>query len=171
MLEAAANQGGATIITIRSNLQKMVGEADANVLLTAPDTGGVQLASLGPLLSLTQLAKGEIDRATFARRFGHRGPHEAEVSTRAQVRTRTGSISSSTACVRQKRMSPRCSPARKRHASPLGRGYIDFTRGRKHRYAARLTAGRPSPENAKRRAPRWFGPSGCYAPLSSAPVN
>src|SRR5262249_22982663 len=40
-----------------------------------------QLASLGPLVGLEQLARGEIDRATYARRYGHRGPHEFEVST------------------------------------------------------------------------------------------
>jgi pyruvate,water dikinase len=80
MLQAAANQGGAAILTIPRNLQKLVGEEDANALLTGLGTGSGQLASLGPLLGLTQLAKGEIDRATFARQFGHRGPHEAEVS-------------------------------------------------------------------------------------------
>ncbi len=30
-------------------------------------------------MGLSQLAEGVIDRATFAGRFGHRGPHEAEV--------------------------------------------------------------------------------------------
>ena len=81
MLEAAANQGGAAILTIRRNLQKLVGADDASALLTGPGAGSGRLASLGPLLGLTQLAKGEIDRATFARQFGHRGPHEAEVSS------------------------------------------------------------------------------------------
>jgi len=80
MVQATANQGGAAILTIPGNLQKLVGEGDANALLTGPGTGSGQLASLGPLLGLTQLAKGEIDRAIFARQFGHRSPHEAEVS-------------------------------------------------------------------------------------------
>jgi rifampicin phosphotransferase len=35
---------------------------------------------LGPLLGLAQLARGEIDRATFARQYGHRSSHEFEVS-------------------------------------------------------------------------------------------
>jgi pyruvate,water dikinase len=80
MVQASANQGGAAILTIPRNLQKLLGEDDANALLTGPGAGSGLLASLGPLLGLTQLAKGEIDRATFARQFGHRGPHEAEVS-------------------------------------------------------------------------------------------
>jgi phosphohistidine swiveling domain-containing protein len=80
MLEAAANQGGGAILFLRRNLQKMMGQEDADALLTS--SGGKQgpLSSLEPLLGLTQLAGGSIDRATFARRFGHRGPHEAELS-------------------------------------------------------------------------------------------
>ncbi len=80
MLAAAANQGGAAILMIPRNLQKLVGEDDASALLTDPGAGSRQLASLGPLLGLARVAKGEMDRATFARQFGHRGPHEAEVS-------------------------------------------------------------------------------------------
>jgi phosphohistidine swiveling domain-containing protein len=80
MLEAAADQGGAAIVSIPHNLRKLVGDEDANALLTGLSISSSQLASLGPMLGLTQLAKGEIDRATFARQFGHRGPHEAEIA-------------------------------------------------------------------------------------------
>ncbi|HEX9135132.1 MAG TPA: PEP/pyruvate-binding domain-containing protein [Ktedonobacteraceae bacterium] len=80
MLEATGNQVGGALITVRHKLRKLVGEADATALLSGLSTGQAQLASLGPLLGLAQLAHGEIDRATFARQYGHRGPHEAEVS-------------------------------------------------------------------------------------------
>ena len=80
MLEATGNQVGGALITVRHTLRKLVGEADATVLLSGLSTGQAQLASLGPLLGLAQLAHGEIDQATFARQYGHRGPHEAEVS-------------------------------------------------------------------------------------------
>ncbi|MDR3602316.1 MAG: PEP/pyruvate-binding domain-containing protein [Desulfosporosinus sp.] len=80
MLEAAGRQDGGALVSVRRNLQKMVGEADTNTLLTGLGTGTNHLASLGPLIGLTQLAHGEIDRATFAREYGHRSPHEFEVS-------------------------------------------------------------------------------------------
>jgi pyruvate,water dikinase len=80
MLEAAANQGGGAILFLRRNLQKMVGQEDADALLTSSSGAQGPLSSLEPLLGLNQLANGVIDRATFARRFGHRGPHEAELS-------------------------------------------------------------------------------------------
>jgi lauroyl/myristoyl acyltransferase/phosphohistidine swiveling domain-containing protein len=80
MLETAVNSGGGDILSIRRDLQKLVGEEDTNLLLTGLSTRSGPLASLGPLLDLTQLAQGKIDRATFVRQFGHRGPHEMEVS-------------------------------------------------------------------------------------------
>ncbi len=80
MLEAGARRDGTVIVWCRRELRNLVGEADANALLSGLSAGASQLASLGPLLGLTQLARGEIDRATFARQYGHRGPHEFEVS-------------------------------------------------------------------------------------------
>ena len=79
MLDAASSDIDAFML-IRGDLRKLVGEADATALLSGLSTGQAQLASLGPLLGLEQLAHGEIDQATFARQYGHRGPHEAEVS-------------------------------------------------------------------------------------------
>lgn len=79
MLEAGAKRDGNALIMTRNRLSKMVGETDANLLLFSGQNAS-HLASLGPLLSLTRLARGEIDRAAFAREYGHRGPHEFEVS-------------------------------------------------------------------------------------------
>ncbi len=80
MLEASTRQEGGALLTVRRALCKLVGEADANELLSGLSEGANHLASLGPLLGLAQLARGEIDRATFAQQYGHRSPHEFEVS-------------------------------------------------------------------------------------------
>jgi phosphohistidine swiveling domain-containing protein len=80
MLEAGARRDGSTIVWTRRTLNKLVGEADASALLSGLHSGAGQLASLGLLLDLDRVARGEIDRAEFARRNGHRGPHEFEVS-------------------------------------------------------------------------------------------
>jgi pyruvate,water dikinase len=80
MLEAAAKQDSNALVLVRRNLKRLVGEADADVLLTGLHSGTSQLASLGPLVGLEQLSRGELDRDTFARKWGHRGPHEFEVS-------------------------------------------------------------------------------------------
>jgi pyruvate,water dikinase len=80
MLEAGARRDGGALVWFRRKLRKLVGETEANALLSGLSTDASQLASLGPLLGLTQLASGAIDRATYARQYGHRGPHEFEVA-------------------------------------------------------------------------------------------
>jgi phosphohistidine swiveling domain-containing protein len=80
MLSAATRSSGASFITTRKRLQGLVGDAAANALTAGLGAQAGQLASLGLLDGLEQLAAGEIDRDTFNRRFGHRGPHEFEIS-------------------------------------------------------------------------------------------
>ncbi|MFI7462397.1 PEP/pyruvate-binding domain-containing protein [Nonomuraea sp. NPDC049646] len=79
MLEAAGRQGGATLVWTRDRLHRLMGEADAEAMLTGVNADG-ELASLGPVLGLGRLARGEISREEFALAYGHRGPHEFEVS-------------------------------------------------------------------------------------------
>ncbi|MGZ3672925.1 MAG: PEP/pyruvate-binding domain-containing protein [Ktedonobacterales bacterium] len=80
LLAAGARVDGGGLAKIRTDLRKLVSEADTNALLTGLQGGGTVLASLGPVVGLTQLARGEIDRDTYASTCGHRGPHEFEIS-------------------------------------------------------------------------------------------
>ena len=80
MLSAATRSSGASFITTRKRLQRLVGDAAANALTAGLGGQAGQLASLGLLDGLEQVATGEIDRDTFNRRYGHRGPHEFEIS-------------------------------------------------------------------------------------------
>jgi phosphohistidine swiveling domain-containing protein len=77
---AAAGAGGGALLTVPKKLAALIGEDDATVLLSGQLAGGAQLASLGPVTGLAQLARGELDRAGFVRLYGHRGAHEMEVS-------------------------------------------------------------------------------------------
>ena len=81
MLSAATRSSGASFVTTRKRLQRLVGDAAANALTAGLGSQAGQLASLGLLDGLELLATGEIDRDTFNRRYGHRGPHEFEIST------------------------------------------------------------------------------------------
>ena len=78
MLSAAAAHG-TTLVSIPGKLATLVGEADSALLLSG-QADGLPLASLGPVTGLARLARGEIDRDTFARQYGHRGSHEVELS-------------------------------------------------------------------------------------------
>jgi rifampicin phosphotransferase len=77
---AAATAHGTRLLTGPRKLAGLVGEADAALLLSGQQAGDTPLASLGPATGLARLARGEIDRDTFTRRFGHRGAHEVELS-------------------------------------------------------------------------------------------
>ncbi len=77
---AAATAHGTTLLSVPGKLTNLVGEADSALLLSGRQAGGTPLASLGPATGLTRLARGEIDRDTFARQYGHRGSHEIELS-------------------------------------------------------------------------------------------
>ena len=81
MLSAATRSSGASFVTTRRRLQRLVGDAAANALTAGLGLQAGQLASLGLLDGLDQLDRAEIDRETFNRRYGHRGPHEFEIST------------------------------------------------------------------------------------------
>jgi len=77
---AAATAHGTTLLSVPGKLARLVGEADSALLLSGQQAGGLSLASLGPVTGLARLARGEIDRDTFARQYGHRGAHEVELS-------------------------------------------------------------------------------------------
>lgn len=81
MLEAGSKRDNGAFITVRQKLRKLVGAAETNALLAGGGAEANRLASLGPLLGLSQLLHGEIDQATYARQYGHHSPHEFEVST------------------------------------------------------------------------------------------
>lgn len=79
MLVTATSRNMA-LLTTPATLQSLIGESDATLLLSGQQTGGTGLASLGPATGLARLARGEFDRDTFVREYGHRGAHEAELS-------------------------------------------------------------------------------------------
>jgi phosphohistidine swiveling domain-containing protein len=80
MLAAATRKDRDTLLNLRTELTDKVGDADAGVLTSGLHQGDRELASLGLLVGLQQLEQGAISRAEFADQYGHRGPHEFEVS-------------------------------------------------------------------------------------------
>ena len=71
---------GTTLLSSPGKLAALVGEADSALLLSGQQADGIPLASLGPVTGLARLVRGEIDRDTFVRKYGHRGSHEVELS-------------------------------------------------------------------------------------------
>jgi rifampicin phosphotransferase len=77
--------GGATqpleaTAKLKAELNELVGEADTNALFSNLSKNGSLLASLGPVVGVAQVAQGKMSRAEYLDKYGHRGPHEAELS-------------------------------------------------------------------------------------------
>lgn len=80
LLAAGARLDGAGLVRIRPWLLKLVPESDANALLTGLHTTAGPLASLGPVVGLDRVARGEVSREDHVREWGHRCPDEFEIS-------------------------------------------------------------------------------------------
>ncbi|GGL11876.1 hypothetical protein Sme01_68340 [Sphaerisporangium melleum] len=80
MLAVAARQDAGSLVYLPEQLEKLVGAADATALMSAMRAGGDRLESLGPLLGLMRVKRGETSREEYARRYGHRCPDEFEMS-------------------------------------------------------------------------------------------
>jgi pyruvate,water dikinase len=81
MLSAATRSAGQSLVTTRQQLRTLVGDADANAILTGLGGAAGDLASLDLMRGLEDVASGAISRATFNEMYGHRGPHEFEVTS------------------------------------------------------------------------------------------
>jgi pyruvate,water dikinase len=68
-----------TYVKLSETLTKLMGTEDANTLISN-FRGDAELASLGPVVGLARLIKGEMTREEYLMRYGHRGPNELELS-------------------------------------------------------------------------------------------
>jgi len=65
---------------LRRELTDLVGPDDADALISNLSRGSDLLDSLGPLVGLARMAHGEMTREAYLESYGHRGPHEFELS-------------------------------------------------------------------------------------------
>ncbi len=63
---------------LETDLRELVGAVDANALLSNLSGLSSPLESLGPVIGLTQVARGEMSREAYLEAYGHRGVNEAE---------------------------------------------------------------------------------------------
>ncbi|MDF2615105.1 MAG: phosphoenolpyruvate synthase [Clostridia bacterium] len=67
------------VTKLDNKLTKLVGKEDANTLLSNL-RGSTGLESLGPVMGISKVIKGEMSREQYLKKYGHRGPHEYELS-------------------------------------------------------------------------------------------
>ncbi|QFZ19948.1 PEP/pyruvate-binding domain-containing protein [Saccharothrix syringae] len=80
LFNMGARNGPMSSTRVRGRLVALVGEDDAAALLTGAHGAGGELVSLGPVLGLAGLRRGEISREDYVRAHGHRFDDEFEVS-------------------------------------------------------------------------------------------
>jgi pyruvate,water dikinase len=68
------------LMKFKRELADLVGQSDANTLFSGLSTGTETLASLGPVIGVAKVAQGKMSREQYLEKYGHRGPHEAELS-------------------------------------------------------------------------------------------
>jgi phosphohistidine swiveling domain-containing protein len=75
-----ANYSSAYTLNLWRTLAKLTGDEDASVLISnlSDETG--LLPSLEPVVGIARVAKGELSRAAYLEQYGHRSPHEFELS-------------------------------------------------------------------------------------------
>jgi len=69
------------ISKLRGELTELLGPDDTIALLSNVSTEDETLASLGVVVNLDRLRCGQISREEYLKAYGHRGPHEIELST------------------------------------------------------------------------------------------
>lgn len=75
----AGGTKAALALTLNKKLAKMAGTEDANTLLSNL-RGDSELASLGPVVGISKVIKGKMSREEYLTQYGHRSPHEFELS-------------------------------------------------------------------------------------------
>ncbi|MEU4767537.1 PEP/pyruvate-binding domain-containing protein [Actinosynnema sp. NPDC023794] len=80
VFDAGARNGSMSSVKLRRKLAELVGEDDTTALLTGAHGAAGELESLGPVLGLARLKRGEITREAYVRQYGHRFADEFEVS-------------------------------------------------------------------------------------------
>ncbi len=64
------------LAALRAALVKLLGEVEAGEFMSAISASAEHLVSLGPLLDIARVARGEMTPEAYTAHYGHRGPYE-----------------------------------------------------------------------------------------------
>jgi phosphohistidine swiveling domain-containing protein len=80
MLRSVTTNLSAPATKLKLDLTALIGEVEANRLLSNLSGDSGDLESLGLLMGLMKVKDGRMSREEYIERYGHRGPHEGELS-------------------------------------------------------------------------------------------
>jgi phosphoenolpyruvate synthase/pyruvate phosphate dikinase len=76
----SVNSSTAYTMKLRRELDELVGPEDANILISNLSDESGMLASLGPVVGIARVARGEMESEEYLEVYGHRGADEFELS-------------------------------------------------------------------------------------------
>jgi pyruvate,water dikinase len=77
-LALASGNAANLALRLEAELRQLVGAEDANALLSNLSGPSGELESLGPVLGLARVARGELSHTAYLEAYGHRGENETE---------------------------------------------------------------------------------------------
>ncbi len=80
MIRAGMNLFSDPYSKLKNELTKLIGEQGATELLSNLSGNNDYLESMGPVIGLFKIQRGKIRREEYLQQYGHRGPHECELS-------------------------------------------------------------------------------------------
>jgi phosphohistidine swiveling domain-containing protein len=83
MLRSVTTKLSEPATKLNLDLAALVGESESHTLLSNLSGASGDLESLGLLIGLAKVKEGRMSRAEYTERYGHRGPHEGELSAPA----------------------------------------------------------------------------------------
>ncbi len=81
MLRSVTMTLGHQSARLHQELSAIMAQGDANTLFSNFTGTATELESLGPVIGLTRVKDGRMSRTEYLEQYGHRGPHEMELST------------------------------------------------------------------------------------------
>lgn len=84
---SAANASMDYTSKLRKKLSRLIPPEDANTLLTNLSAENELLASLGLVLGISQVVRGELTREEYRKQYGHRGAQEFELAAPSPMET------------------------------------------------------------------------------------
>lgn len=80
LLDAMTEDYRAFYLSLKQELTKLIGASDANVLISTIGGGSQELTTIGPVIGLSRVIRGEMSRGAYTAQYGHRHANENELS-------------------------------------------------------------------------------------------
>jgi phosphohistidine swiveling domain-containing protein len=80
LLDAMTEDYRGLYLSLRKALTKLIGKSDASMLMSTIGGGSQELTTIGPVVGLSKVVRGEMSQEAYMAQYGHRHANENELS-------------------------------------------------------------------------------------------